>query len=266
MRSNRMVLILGAIHGASSVGSAAPNTRLEATTAPPMVTDAARSASPAPEHPGATGGGDPERKRGGGSRQRDVVIAERRRRGHQRAERNPDHGPQDQHRPRRDAAPPRVRRRHRVCQPGTGQQCDAGIERQDVMRQLGRDRLEYQPAGDHPGDREDDRPLAPAAPHPGQRQQGEQRSGPERHREHREIGPGQRAVRFLAAGDLGRHVGTDRLGKERAVARDRDRNQPGRRDRDRQQNTRPRAQPAEPGDAPVMQRQDDPPSGRSRAG
>ena len=122
-----------------------------------------------------------------------------------RGEDRPHHG---------EARQMRIVREHAALDRARDQDRDRRIERQHVVRQLGDDELEHDPARHDPGEQEARRRLAPLAPHRGRRDRGERRRGPEGEPEQQQVIAGRRAVRFLALEDLGEQILPDRLLQE----------------------------------------------------
>ena len=164
-------------------------------------------------HHAADGGSD--RQRGdregdGGEGHRPVAdrggraaVGQHQRDGQQRRQQRQRHPEQDETRAshRRAAGEPFER---------TGRQDRQGwIQRQHVMRQLGRHRLEQDPGRDDPGEQEQG-PVRPAlAPDARRGEEGEGRERPRGHPEDGKVGAGRRAVRFLGIRHLSGHVVAD---------------------------------------------------------
>ncbi len=139
-------------------------------------------------------------------------------------------------------------------QPQSGQQGQGRIDRQDVVRQLGRNRLEHQPVGHDPGQKVPHGRLA--TPFPGHRQGGDrqQRGRPQGGQQQGEIGAGFAAMAFLGAEQLGQQVGLDRGADELALRGVADRPGPGRYDHGNQHQPGQRAQALEPGPGAIGDR------------
>ena len=123
------------------------------------------------------------------------------------------------------------------------------------MHQLGRARLEHDPARDQPGGGEGHPRQRPPAPQRRDRQRQRHRGREERQPQQRQIGARRRAVLLLSRGDLGHQIVADRLHPERPARADSDRHET-RQHRDHQPDApRQRPQRQQPPRPPVHQRQ-----------
>jgi hypothetical protein len=112
-------------------------------------------------------------------------------------------------------------------QGGGDQQAERRIDRQRIVRQLGRHDLEDQPGRHRPGKAEAHPRLGAFLDRADQRRNQEQRSRPQGGQRQNRVQAGEAAVRLLPADQLGQQILLHRLGDEAGLRPHRHRRRPG---------------------------------------